>query len=214
MTTLLLIRHAVNDYVKTGKLAGRTPGVHLNEEGQAQAAALGARLAHKPLCAIYASPLERTLETAQAIVAHYPDLHIQPLADVNEVDFGAWQGGEIHKLVHRKMWPVIQGIPSRARFPGGESVRQAQGRAVDALERLAQAHPRQLVAVVSHSDIIKLMLAHYLGMHIDLFQRIVISPASISIIELDHGRPVVVQVNDTSHVPPKVEGQADGQSSH
>lgn len=211
MTTLLLIRHAVNDYVKTGKLAGRTPGVHLNEEGQAQAAALGARLAHKPLRAIYASPLERTLETAQAIAAHYPDLRIQPLDAMSEVDFGAWQGGEINKLVHLKMWPVIQTVPSRAYFPGGESVRQAQGRAVDALERLVQVHPRQMVAVVSHSDIIKLMLAYYLGMPIDLFQRIVIAPASISVVELDHARPMVVQINDTSHIPPRVDEPADGQ---
>jgi probable phosphoglycerate mutase len=164
-------------------------------------------LAHKLLRAIYASPWSVHGDRSCAIAAHYLIWRIQPLDAVSEVDFGAWQGGEINKLVHRKMWPVIQTVPSRAYFPGGESVRQAQGRAIDALERLAQVHPRQMVAVVSHSDIIKLILAYYLGMPIDLFQRIVIAPASISVVELDHARPMVVQINDTSTFHPGSRGR-------
>lgn len=209
MTTFLLLRHAVNDWVKTGKLAGWTPGVHLNEDGQAQAAALGQRLADKPLKAIYASPLERTMETAQAIVAHHGALEVQTLDAVGEVGYGRWQGEEVKKLVARKMWHVIQYVPSRASFPDGETMRGVQLRAVDSLETLAERHPREMVAVVSHSDIIKMILAHYLGMHLDLFQRIVVSPASLSVIELGYGRPFVALVNDTSHCPPKKQAESE-----
>ena len=209
MTTFLLIRHAVNDWVKTGKLAGWTPGVHLNEDGQAQAAALGQRLADRPLKAIYASPLERTMETAQAIAAHHDGLAVQSLEAVGEVRYGRWQGEEVKKLVARKMWQVIQYVPSRASFPEGETMRRVQLRAVDALETLAERHPRQMIAVVSHSDVIKMILAHYLGMHLDLFQRIVVSPASLSVVELGYGRPFVALVNDTSHNPPKKPAESE-----
>jgi probable phosphoglycerate mutase len=209
MTRLLLIRHAVNDWVKTGKLAGWTPGVHLNEDGQAQAVALGKRLADQTLHAIYASPLERTMETAQAIADHHPDLAIQQLEAVGEVGYGSWQGQAIKKLVQRKMWQVIQYTPTRAYFPEGESLRAAQTRAVDAVEQLAAQHPRETIAVVSHSDIIKMVLAHYLGTHLDLFQRIVVSPASISVVQLSFGRPFVALVNDTSHCPPPKPAQED-----
>jgi probable phosphomutase (TIGR03848 family) len=203
MTTLLLIRHAVNDWVKTGKLAGWTPEVHLNEDGLAQAEALGKRLADMPLKAIYSSPLERTMETAQAVAGHHPSLTIETCAGMGEVDFGRWQGEKIEKLTRRKMWHVIQYTPTRAYFPEGETMRGAQARAVDALEELARKHPRDMIAVVSHSDIIKMVLAHFLGMPLDLFQRIVISPASLSVVQLGYGRPFVVQVNDISHHPPE-----------
>ncbi|MBN2469833.1 MAG: MSMEG_4193 family putative phosphomutase [Anaerolineae bacterium] len=201
MTTVLLIRHAVNDWVKTGKLAGWEPGVHLNAEGRAQAAALGQRLADRPLRAIYASPLERTLETAQAVAEHHPALKVAIAEGVGEVDFGEWQGRRIKDLARRKMWHVIQYTPTRAYFPGGESMRAAQVRAVDTVEELAGRHRGQVIAVVSHSDIIKMVLAHYLGMPLDLFQRIVVSPASISVVQLGYGRPYVALVNDTSHCP-------------
>ena len=209
MTTFLLIRHAVNDWVKTGKLAGWTPGVHLNEDGRAQAVALGQRLADRPLKAIYASPLERTMETAQAIAAHHNTLTVQPLEAVGEVGYGRWQGEEVKKLVGRKMWQVIQYVPSRASFPEGETMRRVQLRAVDALESLAERYPRELIAVVSHSDVIKMILAYYLGMHLDLFQRIVVSPASLSVLELGYGRPFVALVNDTSHHPPQKQDEPE-----
>ncbi len=202
MTEFLLIRHATNDWVKTGKLAGWTPGVHLNEDGQTQAAALGERLAKTNLDAIYASPLERTIETAQAIAAHHPNLTVQALEAVGEMHYGKWQGEKLSQLRREKLWEIVQVYPSRAHFPGGEAIRQAQARAVDALETLAIRHTNQRVAVVSHSDIIKLMVAHYLGAHLDFYQRLEISPASLSIIHLGSGRPYIVRVNDTSFLPP------------
>ncbi len=201
MTEFLLIRHAVNDYVSTGRLAGWTPGVHLNELGRTQAAALGEALAKSQLSAIYASPLERTMETAEAIAAHYPALTVQPLEAVGEVRYGAWQGGKLSQLRRQPLWNTVQVYPSRAHFPGGEAIRQAQARAVDALETLAVKHPGGRVAVVSHSDVIKLMVAHYLGMHIDFFQRLEVSPASTTVLYLGRDRPAVLRVNDTSYLP-------------
>ena len=200
MTQFLLIRHAVNDFVKTGKLAGWTPEVHLNEEGNAQAQALGKRLADVPIQFLYSSPLERTMETAAAIQQHHPHLDILQNERIGEVRYGDWQGKEIAVLTKRKMWHVIQEYPSRAYFPNGDTMRGVQNRAVDEIERLAAAHPRALVALVSHADLIKMVLAHYLGTHLDNFQRIVVSPASISTIMLGYGRPYVATMNDFAHV--------------
>jgi probable phosphoglycerate mutase len=200
MTQILLIRHAVNDFVKTGKLAGWTPGVHLNDEGKAQAEALGKRLADAPIQHLYSSPLERTIETAEAIRQYHPHLDIKHIEGIGEVRYGDWEGQEISKLAQRKMWQVVQEYPSRAYFPNGETMRGVQERAVNAVEELVAAHPREVVAVVSHADLIKMVLAHYLGMHLDVFQRIVVSPASISALVLGYGRPYVVTVNDMAHV--------------
>ncbi len=200
MTHILLIRHAVNDYVKTGKLAGWTPEVHLNEEGLAQADALGKRLADAPIKYLYSSPLERTMETAEAVRRHHPHLTIIPNEKVGEVRYGDWEGQAISVLTKRKMWHVIQEYPSRAFFPNGETMRGVQIRAVDEIERLAALHPREMIAVVSHADLIKMILAHYLGMPLDSFQRIVVSPASISSLMLGYGRPYVGTMNDVSHV--------------
>jgi probable phosphomutase (TIGR03848 family) len=202
MTQLLLIRHAVNDFVKTGKLAGWTPEVHLNDEGKAQADALGKRLEHVPLNHLYASPLERTVETAQAIRQYQPHLEIQCMDEIGEVDYGDWEGMKISDLAKRKMWDVVQEYPSRAYFPNGETMRGVQMRIVDALEVLVTRHPREMVAVVFHADLIKMALAHYLGMHLDNFQRIVVSPASISVLMLGHSRPYVGSINDVAHLEP------------
>lgn len=200
MTQILLIRHAVNDFVKTGKLAGWTPEVHLNEEGKAQAEALGKRLADAPITQLYASPLERTMETAEAVRQHHPHLAIQPNEGIGEVRYGDWEGMEISALQKRKMWHVVQEYPSRAYFPNGETMRGVQERAVNEIERLAARHPRELVAVVSHADLIKMILAHFLGMHLDAFQRIVVSPASISTLMLGYGRPYIGTMNDVAHI--------------
>lgn len=200
MTIILLIRHAVNDYVKTGKLAGWTPGVHLNDEGRAQAEALGKRLAHVPIKHLYASPLERTIETAEAICQHHPQLEIRHSEGIGEVRYGDWEGKEIASLTRRKMWSVVQEYPSRARFPNGETMREVQVRVVNALEDMTQAHPRDIVAVVFHADLIKMALAHFLGMHLDNFQRIVVSPASISTLILGHSRPYIQTMNDVAHL--------------
>jgi probable phosphomutase (TIGR03848 family) len=200
MTQILLVRHAVNDYVKTGRLAGWTPEVHLNDEGKAQAEALGARLADAPIKVIYASPLERTMETAEAVQRHHSHLTIQRNEQIGEVRYGDWEGQSIAALRTRKMWHVVQEYPSRAYFPNGETMRGVQERAVNAIETLVAAHPGQMVVVVSHADLIKMVLAHYLGMHLDAFQRIVVSPASISSLGLGYGRPYVNSINDVAHL--------------
>ncbi len=200
MTQFLLIRHAVNDFVKTHKLAGWTPGVHLSDEGKAQAEALGKRLADAPIQQLYASPLERTMETAEAIRQHHPHLEIKQHPDIGEVRYGDWEGQAISDLAKRKMWAVVQEYPSRAYFPRGESMRAVQTRVVDAIEELAVMYPGETVAVVFHADLIKMALAHYLGMHLDNFQRIVISPASISALFLGHGRPYIGSMNDIAHI--------------
>jgi probable phosphoglycerate mutase len=141
MTQLLLIRHATNDYVKTGRLAGRTPDVHLNDEGKLQAEALGNRLADTPLTLAVSSPMERCQETAQAVLAHHPHLTLVTNHALNEVDYGEWQGAKISELASRKMWQVIQEYPSRAYFPNGEAMRDVQTRAVNEIEGLVKAHP-------------------------------------------------------------------------
>ena len=195
----MLIRHAQNDWVKTGRLAGWTPGVHLNEEGRRQAEALGERLASAKLQAVYSSPLERAVETAEAVVKHYPGLAVQIEEEVGEVAFGKWTGERLRKLRRRRLWDIVQNYPSGARFPEGESFRETQNRVIDALERIAQRHPGGKVAVVSHSDVIKLAVAYYAGIHLDLFQRLIISPASISIIGLSRMGPRIIRLNDTAH---------------
>ncbi|MDE2749134.1 MAG: MSMEG_4193 family putative phosphomutase [Chloroflexota bacterium] len=200
MTTILLIRHAVNDFVTTGKLAGRMEGVRLNDEGLAQAEALGQRLAEAPLQSIYSSPMERTLETAAAIARGHPQLTVQARTEIIEVEYGDWQGMAISALQRRKMWGVVQEYPSRAYFPNGETMRDVQARIVNAIESLARQHPAGMIALVCHADLIKLALAHYLGMHLDVFQRIVISPASISTLQLGHSRPFILGMNDIAHL--------------
>ncbi len=200
MTHFLLIRHAVNTFVKDHKLAGWTPGVHLSDEGKAQAEALGKRLADAPINHLYASPLERTMETAQAICLHHPSLEIKQHPDIGEVRYGDWEGKSIDELSHRKMWGVVQEYPSRAYFPNGETMRGVQNRIVDAIEDLARLHPSDTVAIVFHADLIKMALAHYLGMHLDSFQRIVVSPASISTLALGYSRPYIGSMNDVAHL--------------
>jgi probable phosphomutase (TIGR03848 family) len=199
MTRLLLIRHADNDWVRSGRLAGWTPDIHLNETGQRQAEALGERLAAAKLRAVYSSPLERAVETAQAVLKRHPDLELRIEEGLGEVHFGAWTGKRLRKLARTRLWQVVQGYPSGMRFPKGESFHEMQARVVGTLERIAGEHPQGTVAIFSHSDVIKAVVAHYAGMHLDLFQRIVISPASISIIDLHRMRPFIVRLNDISH---------------
>jgi probable phosphomutase (TIGR03848 family) len=199
-TRILLVRHAMNEWVKTGRLAGRTPGVHLSEEGKEQALALGRRLASRPIHAIYSSPLERAQETAMAIARHH-QLPVETSEGITEVDFGDWTGRELKELAQEPEWMLVQGRPSAVRFPSGESPREMVTRSVDEVERLAAAHPEQTVVLVSHSDVIKGVLAHYLGMHVDQFQRLVVSPSSISSLAFTPMGAVITCLNDTAHLP-------------
>lgn len=199
MTQILLIRHAENDYVRSGKLAGWTPDVHLNDDGKQQAEALGQRLAAAKLLAVYSSPLERAVETAKAIVQHHSSLDILTEQDIGEVRYGQWTGRALRQLARTRLWQTVQHFPSRARFPQGESIREMQIRAVGAIERIVDCHLTGEVVVVSHADVIKAVVAHYAGMPLDMFQRIVIAPASISIIGVRKMGVSILRLNDTSH---------------
>ncbi|PJF47814.1 MAG: hypothetical protein D6709_09390 [Chloroflexi bacterium] len=256
MPILLLIRHATNDFVKTGRLPGRTPNIHLNDEGRTQAEALGQMLRARPLDAIYSSPLERAIETAWRIAApHGLPIHI--CTDLTDTDTGDFTGKEIKRLgedeATKALWQVVVETPSQAKFPHGEAMLDMQRRVVDALEAIVAAHddvdlldtpstpsashtdpapaspkgdagkatPRdqvaaentqserpkkrpQVVAVVAHADVIKAALAHYLGMPFDYFQRLAVSPASVSTLMVanDEKRAkrhiVVMNVNHTA----------------
>lgn len=196
MATLVLVRHATT--AATGKrLGGWTPGVHLDDNGRAQAEAVAQRLASAPLEAIYASPLERTQETAKAIARPH-GLRVRTRRGIEEVDYGAWTDKPLGQLRRRKMWTTIQSTPSRVTFPDGESIRGMQVRAVDVTEQLAADHAEETIALVSHADVIKAIVAHHLAMPLDAFQRLVVSPASITTLALPQtGAPVLLSFNDT-----------------
>jgi probable phosphomutase (TIGR03848 family) len=207
MVTIYLVRHGQNEWVEKKRLAGWIPDIHLNEEGRQQATALAERLAHLPLSALYSSPVTRCVETA-SYIARATNLQVQQLEAIGEVRYGEWEGAEIEALSKEKSWYAVQHFPSRFRFPDGEALRDVQARAVAALEILATQHDKkELLAVVSHADLIKLVLAHYLGVHIDLFQRIVVAPASISVLALmENGMVRVTRMNDDGPLrAPKIE---------
>lgn len=197
MAYILLVRHGQNEWVKKKRLAGWIPDVHLNEEGERQAEQVAARLAHLPIAALYSSPVTRCVETA-AYIGRALEQEVCLLEEVGEVRYGQWEGEKIEKLAKKKSWYAVQHFPSRFRFPQGEALREVQTRAVGALEQLSSRHAsKEMIVVVSHADPIKLVLAHYLGIHIDLFQRIVISPASVSALALlENGMVRVVRLND------------------
>ena len=211
MMNLLLIRHAANDWVGD-RLAGWTPGVHLNNEGRAQAAALVQRLEHAPLAAVYSSPLERTLETARPL-AQAHGLTVQVREGLGEAQYGDWTGRSLKELQDDKLWPVVQVYPSGARFPGGESMREVQARIVAELDTIRDDHPDQTVAVVSHSDPIKMAVAHYTGLALDLFQRITVDPASVTAFVFTHYGPRLICLNHNDQLPSfkieKVEGSKE-----
>ncbi|MFM8944957.1 MAG: MSMEG_4193 family putative phosphomutase [Actinomycetota bacterium] len=195
MTTLLLVRHGQAE--TTGRLlSGWTPGVHLAEEGRRQAEGLVERLRGVSIDAMYASPLERCRETA-APLERDRGLKATVRKDVGEIGFGDWTGQPLARLAKNRLWSRVQFLPSRMRFPNGESFAEAQARAVAALEAIVAEHPRGTVAVFSHADLIRLVLAHYLGTHLDLFQRIHVDTASVSAVRLGDGMPMILTVNHT-----------------
>ena len=200
MTTLLLLRHGQNEWVSTGRLAGWTPEVHLNDKGREQSELLGKRLASAKLTAVYSSPLVRCVETAEATAQHFPNLEVQLEDGIGEVQFGDWTGKKLSLLRLKRSWQQVQRYPSGFRFPNGESFSEMQHRAVTTCERLATRHPGGRIAIFSHADVIKVIVAHYLGVHLDLFQRINISPASLTSVVLGRVGPFVYTVNDTGHL--------------
>ncbi len=194
MPTILLIRHGDNDLV--GKvLAGRTPGVHLNEYGKQQAENLALSLEGAPIEAIYSSPLERSVETAVPL-AESLGQKVQILDGLTEIDFGKWQGKPLDKLVHLKLWKELQEDPSGVRFPEGEMYLEAQQRIVNTIEKVRrELTDNQIVACFSHSDTIRLAVVYYLAMPINDFRRIAIEPASITTLILGKGLPLIGNMN-------------------
>ncbi len=198
MTTVLLIRHGENDYVKNGRLAGRMPGVHLNETGRAQAQAVAEKLSGLPIRALYSSPMERALETAEPI-AQALGLDILTRDGLIETDCGDWQNKTLKSLRRRKLWRTVQGAPALFRFPGGETFAEAQVRICTEIQTLCAQHkPKDIIACVSHSDPIKLAVAYFTGLPLDNFQRLVVFPASITALHVGEMGGQLLTLNCTT----------------
>ncbi|MEU2505641.1 histidine phosphatase family protein [Streptomyces sp. NPDC007863] len=202
MATLILVRHGRSTANTSGLLAGRTPGVALDERGAAQAAALPARLAGIPLAAALSSPLQRCRETLQPLLDARPELPLHIEERVNECDYGDWSGRKLAELNDEPLMEVVQAHASAAAFPGGESMRAMQTRAVDAVRdwnaRIEAEHGEDAVyALCSHGDVIKSLVADALGLHLDLFQRIHVDPCSLTVIRYTRLRPFLVRLGDT-----------------
>ena len=194
-TTILMVRHGQTP--TTGKvLPGRAKGLHLADLGHEQAKIAALRIAELNIDAVYSSPLERAKETAAPISAAC-GLKTQIERGLFECDFGDWTGKQLKDLMKLPEWQTVQRAPSTFRFPNGESFTEMQTRMVNALDKLRKLHPGGTIVCVSHADTIKAAVAHAMGTHIDLFQRIVISPASISAVTWHAGGPIVLAVNST-----------------
>ncbi len=200
MTTILLIRHGRTTANARGVLAGWTPGVGLDQIGREQADALAARLADVPVTHLVTSPLQRTVETARALAV---GRNVKTTRDkrLGECDYGDWTNTSLKKLAKNALWAAVQVHPSSVTFPGGESMPEMQTRAVAATRDWSargetEAGDAAIVAIVSHGDVIKAILADALGMHLDAFQRIVVDPGSLSVIRYSSSRPTVERVND------------------
>lgn len=196
MTTVLLVRHGRTTANASGTLAGWTPGVHLDERGREQAGALASRLAEVPLAAVVTSPLERCQETADAVLeGRTAPRHVDDR--LGECGYGEWTGRELKTLVKDPLWKAVQAHPSSVTFPGGESMRAMQTRAVDAVRSWnAQLGEAATWLAVSHADVIKAVVADALGVHLDEFQRIQVDPASLTVVTYTPLRPFVVRLND------------------
>jgi probable phosphomutase (TIGR03848 family) len=196
VTTVLLVRHGVTAANQGGVLAGWTPGVGLAEPGVEQVRVLGERLSDVPVTAIISSPLDRCLQTAEALAAGR-ELSVEIDDRLGEAKYGDWTGKELKVLAKDPLWKVVQAHPSAVTFPGGEALREMQARAVEAVrEHNARLGPDATWIAVSHGDVIKGILADALGMHLDGFQRIMVDPASVSVVRYTDLRPFVVRTND------------------
>jgi len=193
VTTFILIRHGLTDAVGN-LMTGQRAGVHLNETGRDQAAGLPRRLSDVPIAAIYASPLERTMQTAQPI-ADARGLRSEVEPRFLEVDFGGWTGQRFVDLAGDAHWQLYNAFRGVTRPPQGESLLDVQQRTVAALLDLVARHPDEVVVIVSHADTLRAILLYFLGMPVDFVLRLEISPARISVLQLGAGAPRVLQVN-------------------
>jgi probable phosphomutase (TIGR03848 family) len=222
MATVVLLRHARSTANGSGVLAGRSPGVELDPTGQQQAQALVERLAAVPLAAVVSSPLTRCEQTL-APLATARGLVVRAEPDLSEVDYGDWTNRELRSLFKEPLWTVVQQHPSAAIFPAGEGLAAVQARSVAAVRahdaRITAEHGAEAVWLLcSHGDVIKSILADALGQHLDSFQRIVVDPASVSVVRYTDTRPFVMRVNDTGgelasivpHKPPSEDATVGG----
>jgi len=198
MTTLILVRHGRTAANRDGILAGWTPGIALDDVGQTQAAGVALRLAGIPIKGIVASPLERTVQTAEAIVGERDvDIALDPR--IGECKYGDWTGRPLRELAKEPLWKIVQNHPSAAVFPGenGESIREMAHRAISAVHHWnEQIGPDGIYVMVSHGDVIKAIVSNALGTHLDLYQRVQIDPCSVSVIQYTPNRPFAIHVND------------------
>ncbi len=195
MPILLLIRHGENDYSRSARLAGRLPGVELNERGRKQAEELGKAFTDVPLAAVYSSPLERAMQTA-APIAKARGLKVIPTPGLLEADVGEWQGKSVRRLALSKYWRVVQNAPSRARHPGGESFVETQTRIASALDAICAKHKdRDILACIFHGDPIKLAIAYYIGLPLDHFQRLACETGSVSMLAVGASSAQLVWLN-------------------
>jgi probable phosphoglycerate mutase len=194
MTTFYLIRHASNDYLVQNKIAGWLPKIHLNEKGRNEAANLASRLAHEPIVAIYSSPLERAVETAQPL-ADILQQKVRVSEGLGEIRFGNWTDQSVPRLDEDPNWRRWNSFRSGTQAPAGDIMIEAQSRIIREMLRLREIHPSEAIALVTHGDPIKAAVAYFMGAPLDLFLRIEISPASVSVIALDQDRPRILKVN-------------------
>ncbi len=199
MTVILLVRHGETDYVGR-RLSGWTRGVHLNAHGREQAQAVAQAMCDLPLRAIYSSPLERAVETA-APLARRLELAIVRRRELIEVNYGDYTGRTFPSLRRLQFWKEVHRHPSRVRFPGGESFLEVQERVARALLAMCHDHPHEMVAAFAHGDVIRLGLAYALGVPLDLYQRLTVAPASISVVAFEPRGTRLVTVNHSSGSP-------------
>ena len=194
---VFLVRHGSNDYLAKALLAGRLPNVHLNDEGRAEAQRLAATLATAGIQRIFSSPLERSVQTAEP-TAKRLNLQIEVAPEILEINFGDWTGKPIRDLDRDPAWKNFNLYRSGTRIPNGETMLETQTRMVAFLEELRRENPNQTVALFSHGDPIKSVFAYYLGIPLDLFTRIEISPGSHSILRLEPWGPQILAINRTT----------------
>jgi len=202
---LVLIRHAHSEANAAGILSGRLPNVHLSEKGEEQSEHLAVRLGNFPVATLRISPMERCFETISPwinsiVLPNNP--RFEPIIDqeLTEVDYGSWSGKKLAVLSKNKLWKIVQEAPSRMYFPSGEGIAQMQSRAMTSVHEAVSTKAKGAAVMVSHGDVIKSIVASALGMHLDEFQRIVIDPASISILDFSTTKPRVLLLNDSRSV--------------
>lgn len=202
---LVLIRHAHSEANAAGILSGRLPNVHLTEKGVEQSEQLAVRLGKFPVSNLRISPMERCFETISPwinsiVVPNNPKF--EPIIDqeLTEVDYGSWSGKKLAVLSRNKMWKIVQESPSRMYFPKGEGIAQMQSRAMKSVHEAVSSKAKGAAVIVSHGDVIKSIVASALGIHLDEFQRVVIDPASVSILDYSSTKPRVLLLNDSRSV--------------